>query len=121
MGTARDVINIGAAEQRKRRVVGIVALAAAVALLVWLDLSHAGRWWRLGAFPLLWVGALGFLQARARTCVMYAARGELSLDEGPRCAASPADSQILTARSRTIVQQTTIVAALVTLAALALP
>jgi hypothetical protein len=121
MNSASNVINIGPAEQRRRRVIGAAASIAAAALLLWLDRSHAGRWWRIAAFPLVWMAALGFLQARAATCVMLAARGELSIEPGERCPASAEDSVVLTDRSRTILRRATLVAAMVTLAALTLP
>ena len=47
------------------------------------------RWWYLAVFPLLWVSALGFLQARQRTCVAFAARGVCELDDGRRIGAGP--------------------------------
>ena len=121
MTLSSGVINIGPTEQRKRRIAGTTALMVASALLLWLDLSHASRWWRLGALPLWWVAALGFLQARAGTCVMLAARGECRVDGRDPFAPSPADALVLTGRARTIVRRATLVAAIVTLATLAFP
>ena len=60
-------INIGPKQQARRRVIGIAGLALAVFLggaLVALRVPVA---WRLLCLPLLFLGASGLLQARAKT------------------------------------------------------
>jgi hypothetical protein len=42
-------------------------LAVGIGVGVALIMGGAARWWRLGAFVPLWIGALGILQARAGT------------------------------------------------------
>lgn len=61
------VANIGRAERRKRFVAGAIGLGVAAivaALLLW---SGAARPWRLVLLPLVYGGALGWIQARDRT------------------------------------------------------
>jgi len=59
--------NIGLREQRKRRVLGYVALAIAVGLAFVLIVTDAPRWSRLILFFPIWLANLGFLQAREKT------------------------------------------------------
>ncbi len=59
--------NIGLREQRKRRVMGYVALAIAVGLAFILIIYDAPRWSRLVIFFPIWLANLGFLQAREKT------------------------------------------------------
>ena len=67
MSTAVRVANIGPRGRRRRVLLGAVALAAGVAILLVLLLLDAGRGWRtILALP-FWAGALGVLQARAHT------------------------------------------------------
>ncbi len=75
-------INIGSRERRKRLVMGIVMLAlGAVFALVFIK-SSSPSWWRLVAFILFWLGALGIFQARDYTCVALALRGKQNMDSG---------------------------------------
>ena len=120
MVESADLINIGPAEQRKRRIVGLAGIVMASAFLIWLARSHAVRWWRVGTFPMLWMGTLGFLQAHAKTCVLFAARG-VCVDARGRSMLNATDRLILAARGRTIVRRATIIAVIATLIALALP
>ena len=59
--------NIGPRERRKRRLLGIVSLTAAVGLAFVLVVFGAARWWRLLVFFPLWMAGLGLLQAREKT------------------------------------------------------
>ena len=59
--------NIGANEQRKRRILGIVALSVGVSLAFVLVISGAPRAWRLVIFFPIWLAGLGLLQAREKT------------------------------------------------------
>lgn len=61
------VANIGPQGIRRRRMVGVVAGVAGVAVVGVLALSPASPLWRLTAFPLFWIGAVGWLQAREKT------------------------------------------------------
>ena len=62
-----DAINIGPREQRKRRLMGIVALTAGVGGAFLLIVFGAPRWLRLIIFFPIWMAGLGLLQAREKT------------------------------------------------------
>ncbi|HEX5831875.1 MAG TPA: hypothetical protein VFY16_12895 [Gemmatimonadaceae bacterium] len=67
--------NIDPSGRRRRAMLGIVALAGAALAATWLLARGAAP---AAALPLaipLFVGLLGLLQARASTCVAFAARG----------------------------------------------
>ncbi len=59
--------NIGEREQKKRRIMGYVALAVAVGLAFVLIVTGAPRSLRLIIFLPVWLANLGFLQAREKT------------------------------------------------------
>lgn len=59
--------NIGTGEQKKRRIMGYVALAVAVGLAFVLIVTGAPRSLRLIIFFPVWLANLGFLQAREKT------------------------------------------------------
>jgi hypothetical protein len=108
--------NIGKVGQRQRLLVGVVCLAAASIALFWLEYTAANRWWRLGAFPLIWLGVLGLLQARTRTCVMFAAR-RVCDDDAPGVTGAgltPNEADFLQTRGTMILRRATIIAAIVT-------
>ena len=116
-----DVINIGPREQRKRRVMGAVALFAGAGLAFLLIAWDTPRWSRLVIFFPIWIAALGFFQAREKTCVALAARGACNLDTGE---AKLNDEGIITefrARARHINRQAIMAALVVTLIAFAFP
>ena len=110
--------NIGPAGQRRRRRAGVLFVALALVLLAGLMFSGASRWWRLGAFPLLWVGALGFTQAQARTCVAFAARGACELDDGTSSPLDAATAARMKVQARAVMTRSTLLAAAVTALAL---
>ena len=62
-----DAINIGPREQRKRRLLGIVALTVGVGIAFVLVVAGAPRWWRVVIFFPVWMAGLGLLQAREKT------------------------------------------------------
>lgn len=62
-----DAINIGPREQRKRRMMGIVALSVGVGVAFILIVYGAPRILRLVIFLPLWIAGLGLLQAREKT------------------------------------------------------
>lgn len=59
--------NIGPLEQRKRRLLGIVALVVGVGIGFLLVAYDAPRWSRLVIFFPVWIAGLGLLQAREKT------------------------------------------------------
>ena len=62
-----DAINIGAREQRKRRILGVVALVAGVGLAFTLVVFDAPRWSCAVIFFPVWLAGLGLFQAREKT------------------------------------------------------
>ena len=62
-----DAINIGPREQRKRRLLGIVALTVGVGIAFVMVVAGAPRWWRVVIFFPVWMAGLGLLQAREKT------------------------------------------------------
>ena len=62
-----DIPNIGPRGIRTRRRLGVTALATGAALGALLVVTGAARPWRLAVFPVFWLGALGWLQARQKT------------------------------------------------------
>jgi hypothetical protein len=62
-----DAINIGPSEQRKRRLMGVIALTAGVGTAFMLVVLGAPRWSRLIIFLPIWLAGLGLIQAREKT------------------------------------------------------
>jgi hypothetical protein len=67
MSTTTTAGNIGPLEQRKRRLMGIVALVIGVSLGFLFIVYDAPRWSRLIIFFPIWIAGLGFLQSREKT------------------------------------------------------
>ena len=94
-------------------------MTAATALLIALKRSEMAPWWRIAAFPLWAISALGFLQAWASTCVVLAMKRTCDAETGHTLSADEAEA--LERRGKAIVWQVVLVALAVTLATLALP
>ncbi len=62
-----DAINIGPSEQRKRRLMGIIALTIGVGTAFVLVVYGAPRLLRLIIFFPIWIAGLGLMQAREKT------------------------------------------------------
>lgn len=60
-------VNLGTREVRKRRLMGIVALAVGVALAFALVVFEMPRFSRLFIFFPIWIAGLGLFQAREKT------------------------------------------------------
>jgi hypothetical protein len=116
-----DAFNIGPGERRKRRVMGIAALAAGAGVAFALVASGAPWWSRAVVFFPVWLAALGLLQARERTCVALAARGVCNMDDGERPVEDETAARELRDKARRINSRAMLLAAIVTLVALAFP
>lgn len=116
-----SAINIGPRETRKRRVMGIAALVAGAALAFALVLTGSPWWTRVVIFFPVWLAALGLLQARERTCVALAARGVCNMDKGELPLEDERAARELRDKARRINRRAMLVAAMVTLVALAFP
>ncbi len=65
--TLSDADNIGPREQRKRRLLGVVALSVGVGIAFLLIVLDAPRPLRIIIFFPVWLAGLGLLQAREKT------------------------------------------------------
>ncbi len=65
-GSEQPLANIGPAGRQKRLFSGVVELAIGLASAL-VAFSGGSRWWLVGVFAFVWLGALGVLQARAHT------------------------------------------------------
>jgi hypothetical protein len=119
--TTSAAINIGPLEQRKRRVLGVVALTVAVGVAFVLVTYHAPRWSRLVIFFPIWIAGLGLFQAREKICIALAARGTCNLDTGETSITDDDLIEQLRRKARRINRRSLITAAVITLLALAFP
>jgi hypothetical protein len=101
-------------------VVGALSLVLALALILVIVLVGADRWWRLAAFPLFWMSALGFVQAQSRTCVAHAVNGTCELDDGSRSTLDPESARLMKARGKTVFWRATLAAGAAAIVALML-
>ncbi|HEX8128410.1 MAG TPA: hypothetical protein VF527_04860 [Pyrinomonadaceae bacterium] len=116
-----EVSNIGAGEQRKRRLLGIVALTVGVAAAFILVVYDAPRLLRAVVFFPIWIAALGLLQAREKTCIALAARGTCNWDAGEESLDDDRLVAELRAKSRLINRRALVTAVAITLLTLAFP
>ena len=116
-----EVFNIGPREQRKRRLLGIVALTVGVGVAFLLVTTEAPRWTRAVVFFPIWLAGLGLLQSREKTCIALAARGTCNLDAGEKPVADEDLIDQLRAKSRLINRRALFTAAAITLVTLVFP
>jgi hypothetical protein len=114
-------VNIGPRERRKRRVMGIAGLALGALLAFALVALSAPRLSRLLVFFPMWIAALGLLQTREQTCIALAARGMRNMDDGEEAIEDERLVRELRLVARRINRRALMVAAIVTLVALAFP
>lgn len=116
-----EVINIGAREQRTRRLLGIVALTVGVAAAFVLVVYDAPRWSRAIVFFPIWIAGLGLMQAREKTCIALAARGKRNLGHGEESIEDQHVCTQLRDKARRIHLRALITAAIITLLAVVFP
>jgi hypothetical protein len=116
-----DAVNIGPREQRKRRLLGIVALTVGVATAFVLVVYGAPRWSRAVVFFPIWIAGLGLLQAREKTCIALAARGTCNMDDGEESLGDARLIEQLRTKARALTRRATITALAATVLALAFP
>lgn len=116
-----EASNIGPREQRKRRLLGVVALTVGVGVAFLLVTLDAPRLLRAVVFFPIWLAGLGLLQAREKTCISLAARGVCNLDAGEQ----PLDDENLIGqlreKSRRINRRAVTTAAVITILTLVFP
>lgn len=111
--------NIGPKGRRQRRILGMMAIVAGTIALITLDRLDAAHAWRLAMFPLWVVAALGFLQSRARTCVVLAINGTCDAESARVLSADEAHA--LKRRGLVIGLQAIVVGLVIAFVTLALP
>lgn len=116
-----SVSNIGPREQRKRRLLGIVALTVGVATAFVLVIMDAPRPLRAVVFFPVWLAGLGLLQAREQTCIALAARGTCNLDTGEETLNDDNLIEQLRRKSRLINRRALVTAIAITIVTLAFP
>jgi hypothetical protein len=114
-------INIGPRERLKRRVMGVVSLMFGAGLAFWLMTASVPRWSRIVMFFPLWIAGLGLLQAREKTCIALAARGLCNMDAGEEAVNDQRIVAALRVKARRINRRALMIAAAITLVALASP
>ncbi|HYO62529.1 MAG TPA: hypothetical protein VER08_02620 [Pyrinomonadaceae bacterium] len=118
---ATAAVNIGPRERRKRRLMGIVALAAGAGLAFVLVVFGAPRLMRLLLFVPFWLAGLGLFQAKEATCIALAGRDACNMDEGEETISDPARREALRAKAQRIHRRAFILAVVATLVALVFP
>jgi hypothetical protein len=116
-----EAINIGPRERRKRRLLGFVAFTVGVATAFVLVVYDAPRWSRLIIFFPVWIGGLGLIQAREKTCIALAARGTCNMDDGEESVTDRRLIEELRRKARKIHRRALVTAVAITLLALAFP
>lgn len=116
-----EVANIGPREQRKRRLLGVVALTVGVAAAFVLVVYDAPRPSRIVVFLPVWIAGLGLMQAREKTCIALAARGTRNMDTGEERVNDENVIEQLREKSRRIHRRALITAITITLVTLAFP
>ncbi|HYP54611.1 MAG TPA: hypothetical protein VEQ42_13760 [Pyrinomonadaceae bacterium] len=119
MATAES--NIGPRERRKRRLMGIAALAAGAGLAFVLVAFGAPRLARLLLFVPFWLAGLGLFQAKEATCIALAGRGVCNMDEGEEAVPDAGRRDRLRAKAKAIYRRSLILAAVATTVALLFP
>ena len=76
------VENIGPNEQQKRLFLGLLTMLIGLILGILLIISSLGRGWGVILFIFFWLGALGYFQAKNKTCVVLAYKGICNMDIG---------------------------------------
>ena len=114
--------NIGPAERRKRNIAGLVGAALTVLALGALLETRASWVMRLIVALPAFLAAMGFLQARAQTCVAFARKNIRVLDDGAGEKVDDTGMQQAIARqARAVYLQAFAATAVVVLLTIALP
>src|SRR5262245_55997001 len=113
--------NIGPAQRRRRTRFGWTWLALSLVLAAALGLAGASRSYRALVFLPLVLSAIGFFQARAKTCVRLAHQGRRNLDGGSETIDDAAVLTQMRRQARTVYLESLAAATAVSAAFLSLP
>jgi len=113
--------NIGPRERQRRLIVGIVMFAIAALVAVGLILGGAPRAWRVFVLFPTWVGAIGVMQVKEKTCVALAARGLRNMDAGDEKIVDAIELDHVRAQSRKVHIQSAVLALVLTTIVVAVP
>ena len=116
-----EAINIGPREQRKRRLLGVVALTVGVSAAFVLVIMQAPRWSRAIVFFPIWIAGLGLMQAREKTCIALAASGKCNMDTGEKKLDDENLIEQLRDKAKRINRRALVTAAAITILALLFP
>lgn len=109
--------NINARGARWRRLSGIWWLGIAVVALVTLFVVRAPRSYRVALAIPIGLAAIGFLQARERTCIALCAAGQREpTDDRPETTPTPAEQRALSRQAVSILVRSIVIAAAATAA-----
>lgn len=111
--------NIGPRERRRRLIIGIAMFVIAAAVAATLIVADAPKAWRLFVLLPLWVGALGVIQVKEKTCVALAARGMRNMDSGDEPISDAIELDHVKAQSRRVHVQAAVFAIALTALVLA--
>lgn len=106
--------NITATGVRRRQLSGAIGLVIAVALFAALVLMGAPRIARLFLILPLGLAAMGFFQAREKTCVALGVAGKREVEGAGTCPLPDYERGAVGARVRKVVVESLVVAAVVT-------
>ena len=111
-------INLGKTQKRARLILGIVMFTFAAFLSVLLTLMEIPPALRGLVFVPYFAAMLGFLQAKERTCVIFAYKNVRDLGEGSEPVFDAASQKFLKRKSQKIILQSLFLAFLLTAATL---
>ena len=109
-------INLGKVQKRRRLLLGIIVFSAAAALSIFFTYQDISPAFRLIVFPLYFLAMLGFFQAKARTCVVFAYQGVQDLGEGEKPVPDQTSAKFLKIKAQKILLQSVFIAILLTAA-----
>lgn len=105
MNQPNSAFNLGRKEKRKRLVFGILFFALGAALGIYFVFEEVSAVFRFLVWPFFFFAMLGFLQAKARTCVILAWKRKENLDSGESAVRDGQTCRTLQRQSQKIILQ----------------
>ena len=106
--------NIGPEQRQKRRIMGFAMLLVGMGMAFSFFRASAASGWRLSLFLPFFLGTLGLIQAREKTCALLAELGSANMDSGPAKIEDQKAANELKRRGRAILIKSVLIAALLT-------